>query len=123
MPHLISFLSGLSRRLLSRTKTFSSCEKYRQLSFEYGGPGGGLRPHGTTVGKRWVEERSFIILPWRADVLLHAGAARVYNVAEKGPVPSGSKGIRRQSQERRDGAHKNRDARLRVFSLRLPPAP
>src|SRR5207248_2429477 len=75
MPHLISFLSGLSRRLLSRTKTFSSCEKYRQLSFEYGGPGGGLRPHGTTVGKRWVEERSFIILPWRADVLLHAGAA------------------------------------------------
>ena len=61
MPHLISFLSGLSRRLLSRTKTFSSCEKYRQLSFEYGGPGGGLRPHGTTVGKRWVEDRSFTI--------------------------------------------------------------
>src|SRR5204862_6116566 len=50
-------------------------------------------------------------------------AAGTFGMREKRPVSPRSKGIRRQSQERTDGAHKNRDPRLPVFSLRLPPAP
>jgi len=54
---------------------------------------------------------------------LEKDGLKTFGMREKRPVSSRSKGIRRQSQERRDGARKNRDARLRVFSLRLPPAP